>query len=193
MPLKTIVKVGNISNLSDARYCSGMGVDILGIAAIPTNSAYLSPDLYHEIRGWITGPSIVAELYGIDKTHSISDIIEKYAPDYLEIDIKELDVLPADVTLPLILKVSDIEELNRISIDKSRIAYVVLEESNLSHAKTLATDYKVLIELRSASDLQTTIDNYPIKGFTLIGSPELRPGFKDYGDLADVLEQLEVD
>lgn len=193
MPLKTIVKVGNISNLSDARYCSGMGVDMLGIAAIPTNSAYLSPDLYHEIRGWITGPSIVAELYGIDKSHSIPEIIEKYAPDYLEMDVKELGILPTDVTLPLILKVSDADELNRISVDKNRIAYIVLEESHLPVSKSLSPDYTVLIALRSASALQTTIDNYPIGGFTLIGSPEVRPGFKDYGDLADVLEQLEVD
>lgn len=193
MPLKTIVKVGNISNLSDARYCSGMGVDMLGIAAIPSHPAYLSPDLFHEIRGWITGPSIVAELYGIEKSESIVEIIEKYAPDYLELDAKDLNLLPTDINLPLILKVSDSEELNRVSIDKNRIAYIVLEEASLPIAKSLATDHKVLIELRSASSLQTTIDNYPIEGFTLIGSPEVRPGFKDYGDLADVLEQLEID
>ncbi len=30
MALKTIVKVGNITNLSDARYCAVMGVDMLG-------------------------------------------------------------------------------------------------------------------------------------------------------------------
>ena len=32
MPLKTFVKVGNITNLSDARYCAGMGVDMLRIS-----------------------------------------------------------------------------------------------------------------------------------------------------------------
>jgi phosphoribosylanthranilate isomerase len=34
MPLKTFVKVGCITNLSDARYCAGMGVDMLGFRAV---------------------------------------------------------------------------------------------------------------------------------------------------------------
>jgi phosphoribosylanthranilate isomerase len=193
MPLKTIVKVGNISNLSDARYCSGMGVDMLGIAVSPAHGAYLSPELYHEIRGWIAGPSIVAELYGMREPQSIKQIIEAYVPDYLELDISQLNILSKDITLPLIVKISQANDLNKLTIDKSQIAYVVLEEANVAESKSIGSNFKVLIELSAVSTLQTIIDNYPIEGFALIGSPEIRPGFKDYGDLADVLEHLETD
>ena len=30
--LKTLIKVSNINNLSDARYCAGMGVEMLGFS-----------------------------------------------------------------------------------------------------------------------------------------------------------------
>ncbi len=54
-------------------------------------------------------------------------------------------------------------------------------------------NYNVLVQLNSGVEIQTMMDTFPIKGFALIGSPEVRPGFKDYGDMADILEQLEID
>jgi phosphoribosylanthranilate isomerase len=81
MPLKTIVKVGNISNLSDARYCAGMGVDMLGFRVIDGLPGYIAPQAFQEIRGWISGPKVVAEIYGIDRSDKIPHIVENYAPD----------------------------------------------------------------------------------------------------------------
>jgi phosphoribosylanthranilate isomerase len=49
MALKTKVKAGNITNLSDARYCAGMGVDWLGFPADVVN-----PDTFKEITNWVT-------------------------------------------------------------------------------------------------------------------------------------------
>jgi phosphoribosylanthranilate isomerase len=37
------------------------------------------------------------------------------------------------------------------------------------------------------------IDNTHILGICLKGSIEVKPGFKDYDELADILEMLEVD
>ena len=66
MPLKTFVKVGCITNLSDARYCAGMGVDMLGFRAVESQENYIKPSQFQEIRGWIAGPLVVAEVYGVE-------------------------------------------------------------------------------------------------------------------------------
>ena len=56
MALKTLVKVGKISNLSDAWYCAGMSVDMLGFTVIASQENYVSPELFREMRGWFYGP-----------------------------------------------------------------------------------------------------------------------------------------
>jgi len=48
------------------------------------------------------------------------------------------------------------------------------------------------VTLSSSGELSTLIDK-GYAGVALTGTAEVRPGFKEYGELADVLEQLEVD
>ena len=62
MALKTIVKVGSITNLSDARYCAGMGVEMLGFAFDPSHGYYLQAIQFNEIIKWVSGVTIVGEL-----------------------------------------------------------------------------------------------------------------------------------
>ena len=56
--LKTFVIVGEISNLSDARYCAGMGVDVLGFNINPVEETCVAPETLNEISGWVAGVAI---------------------------------------------------------------------------------------------------------------------------------------
>ena len=58
MSLKTFVKVGNITNLTDARYCAGMGVNQLGFNVEDPN---FTVEKFKEITGWLEGIEYVAE------------------------------------------------------------------------------------------------------------------------------------
>ncbi|HEY0656099.1 MAG TPA: hypothetical protein VGD65_23350, partial [Chryseosolibacter sp.] len=120
MPLKTLVKVGNISNLSDARYCSGMGVEMLGFRVIEGQQNFVSPKLFQEIRGWVTGPKIVAEIYGLTSPDQLPSILENYAPDYFEIDAAAFSILSDQLALPCIVS-------GFISTD-AKIVYQILDE-----------------------------------------------------------------
>ena len=44
MSLQTFVKVGEITNLSDARYCAGMGVDLLGFNVVENTPGYVDSE-----------------------------------------------------------------------------------------------------------------------------------------------------
>lgn len=193
MSLKTIVKVDSITNLSDARYCAGMGVDLVGFNTVPTRENYLNPTMFQEIRGWITGPSIVAELYQVISTAASVEIIAQYVPDYLELAVDDLRFLPADNTLPLLVSCRADTQLQDLERFKSTLAFILLAEADKALAEKFTADYKILIKLQSTTALQAMVDDPAIAGVTLSGSPELRPGYKEYGDLADVLEQLDID
>jgi phosphoribosylanthranilate isomerase len=188
MPLKTLVKVGSISNLSDARYCAGMGVDMLGFRVIEGQPNFIAPKLYQEIRGWVSGPKFIAELYGITRADIIKSLIEDYAPDYLELSLTEYQVLKHAITLPAII-LTTADELQSLHPDPTIKYYIIDEDS----ASSLSGDPHVplLVKILKKENLDILEKNPALKGVALNGSPEIRPGFKNYEDLADVLELLD--
>jgi phosphoribosylanthranilate isomerase len=191
MALATIVKVGNISNLSDARYCSGMGVDMLGFAAVEGQDHYLAPKLYQEIRGWVSGPKVVAQIYGISDFQALQSVLEHYVPDYLEMTAQEFFKFENQIQLPSIVS-ADLESFRNLKNTLGRnIAFVIIDESVLSQIQPLDFPYPILLQVSGSEKLIEKLKSANIKGVVLSGSQETRPGFKDYADLADVLELLE--
>lgn len=180
MPLKTVVKVGNISNLSDARYCSGMGVEMLGFRVLEGQPNYIAPKLFQEIRGWVTGPKIVAEVYGITSGDQLAAVIENYAPDYFELTDEEYGRFQSQLSLPCIVTKSGRSD--------DRIAYQLLTEDELEGYRGSA---RLLIKPSSSDTVLGLIALPKVAGLALDGTPEQRPGFKDYADLAEILEKLE--
>ena len=188
MPLTRFVKVGNISNLSDARYCAGMGVDLLGFQVVESQNNHMTAKQFQEIRGWITGPRIVAEVYGITKADDIQSIIQNYRPDLVELGMDELDRIGAPA-LPFILSVAvkDLGKVNSLSIKPE---FILIKDFRNDVIVPLTSP--ALIELTSIK-LEDIQPNYIDWGIALNGSAEISPGLKSYDDLADVLEKLDAE
>lgn len=189
MALKTTVKVSHVSNLSDARYCAGMGVEMLGFGVLPAAAHYIPPDVFQDIRGWIAGPGIVAEIYGISSAAMIADVIKAYAPDYLEMDWEEYQVFGSLVQLPCIVKVAATSVVSRTE-QHGNILYVVAEETarcrdfeGLSH--------RMLKKVSTLASLRKSLEEGCFSGFVLEGPQALRPGLTNYDQLGDILEALE--
>lgn len=191
MPLKTLVKVGNISNLSDARYCSGMGADMLGFRVIASEANTIPHKLFQEIRGWISGPKIVAELYGI-QGQDLAAIVSDYLPDYFEMSYPEFRQNRKQLTLPSIIYLSK-EEITKADLgtESENIAYLLVDEDDLGLLAEFTLPYPILIKISSHQGLEERLKNSAVSGIALDGTPELRPGFKSYEGLADILEALE--
>jgi phosphoribosylanthranilate isomerase len=192
MPLKTLVKVGNISNLSDARYCSGMGVDMLGFTVIEGQPNHLPAKLFQEIRGWISGPKVVAEIYGIQDEAVLSEIIANYAPEYLELTCGEYEKFKARLPLPVVLYVTK-DEVTKVDLDSEseNIAYLIIDEDALTVIKECTFPYPILLKVKSKNGLEEKLTETSVRGVALDGSQEERPGFKDYAGLAEILEALD--
>jgi phosphoribosylanthranilate isomerase len=195
--LKTLVKVSGIENLSDARYCAGMGVEFLGfpLTQIPFEK-------FQEIRQWISGVEIVGELIGSTTSETI-DLIHQFKPDRIEVDSKANLIELKKLDLPIILRVN-LDSDNLPTLFTSAAPFVThflltgdSSESLIgaeSQVEIWAAQYSMILGLQiPGKDLEEWVSQSSIKGIGLISGKEDRPGFRDFTDLMTILEKLEID
>lgn len=211
MALKTLVKISNVTNLSDARYCAGMGVDMLGFSMDTDSPDYVDPKKFGEIRGWVAGVQIVGETSSTDP-EIIEELIATYQPDLLQVD--EAALLPYLSTLAntandlrFILRV-DVAQLTFDQLDTTlqtgaaNADYVLLEskgpmrldEDVKELLKRQASRYPILLGTGiSVGNVHQLLDDLSVKGIALSGGAEEQPGNKEFGELMDILEAIEED
>ena len=190
MQQRPLVYVNRITNLSDARYCAGMGADLLGFVVDPADPDYVSPESYQQMVGWISGPERVVELGAAPFREEI--IREQYAPQYLHLSASRLSDCPI-TALKLIVEVSydALGEMASTILGRSDVAYVLI--ASLKHRLTAdqLRGWPVLVAMDPACGAtQDHLDRTGAAGIVLQGSREAAPGLKDYDHLAQVLEEL---
>lgn len=204
--LTRTVKISNVTNLSDARYCAGMGVEMLGFSIDQDSPNYISPKKFEEICSWLAGVQLVAESSESDPEQLLKSLAE-YPVHYIQVETPGLlTYLQSELNLPLILRVSvDTYDANDIYSILSRygdeVAYFLLEsDANLELTEDwidvlskLAKEYPILIGfgLDDEVTVNKLTDTFPEIGIALRGSEEIRPGYKDFGSMMDILEALE--
>ena len=203
MALKTKVKVNRITNLTDARYCSGMYVDVLGFSLEEETPHYISPSQFQEITGWISGADYAAEF-----TDSDAFIIERRLADYPGInwiESSDLDTLVQlkDLGKELIYRVT-MEEIESIfpKIDVLNKQHITLHltsnENKLSidnevFIKELASKVKLLLGFGINPENASLLAEIPgLAGLAMDGGDEIKPGLRDFDQLASILENLEL-
>ncbi|TVP52803.1 MAG: phosphoribosylanthranilate isomerase [Mongoliibacter sp.] len=207
MALKTFVKISAVNNLSDARYCAGMQVNLMGFNLEENNKNYTSPEKFKEITDWLSGLEYIAEF-----EHTHPERILTFLKDYEgfhHIQIEEeihLKML-VNTEYGIILKqtvnnISEIEDLIKKadSYDQHHVTLLLLSEkltlddAVIEKIKTLANGCQVLLGFGLEPDsIEKIIENTNIKGIAMEGGDEIKPGLKDFDQLADILESLEIE
>lgn len=188
MALKTQVKVSSITNLSDARYCAGMDVAMLGFQVSEGTKEYMSPAQFQEIRGWFAGPAVVAEVADTT-TVDFAALKENYSPDYIEVAYAHLQHY-AQADVPLIVRMSR-EALTTAATLPNNVRYVIIDYADLNHLPA-ALSVPVLVKLHDTLP-EGLLHHDRVHGIVLQGGDEVRPGLKSYDDLAAILEALETE
>lgn len=206
MALGTFVKVSKVNNLSDARYCAGMGVDVIGFNLVPETLHYVSPEKYNEITEWLSGVEFAGEFEELSAAE-ILQLTKAYRIQFIQISDAALVTDLASQPVPLILKldmdkVKDVSDLrNVLEANKEHVSYFLFEsaqdayeESTLQDILKLAADFPVLLGYGVSTDnVHKLISGSPINGIALMGEEELKVGYKDFEKLAEILELIEVD
>lgn len=205
MALKTFVKIGGITNLSDARYCSGMYVNLLGFSVEQTSDKYVSPAQFSEITGWLSGLEYVGEFEEAN-AEGVLETLKNY-PGISWAEHQDLETLIElkNSGLSLIYK-KDLEEVR----DKEYQVGTAVSEAGIilhltsNHEILTAEDLEVINLLSerceiilgaglSSENVLDLLSEHTLKGIALTGGTEIKPGLKDFDELADILEKLEIE
>ncbi|GJM60949.1 MULTISPECIES: hypothetical protein [Persicobacter] len=202
MALKTYVKISAVNNLSDARYCAGMLVDAIGFPMDTKQDNNLNPTSYAEITEWIAGVDRVVEFESND-LQTIQQICSECELEAIQ--VSDIDLLEALQTTgkKLIYKVDlaskSMDEIeDEISDVSEYIEYLLIENSKgetlqeeLDAVFELAKEYDIVLGFGIEEKNVSQLISSEIKGISIKGGEEIRPGFKDYDEMADILEALE--
>ena len=205
MALKTFVKIGGITNLSDARYCSGMYVNLLGFSVEQGSEKYVSPAQFSEITGWLSGLEYVGEFENASADEAMETL--KNYPAISCGEHQNLDILIGlkNSALSLIYK-ADLEEVRDLEYQVGTTlseAGIILHLTSNQELLT-AKDLEVINLLSerceiilgaglSSENILDLLSEHTLKGIALTGGTEIKPGLKYFDELADILEKLEIE
>lgn len=194
MSLKVITKVGAVNNLSDARYCAGMAVDFIGFDFDKTSDNYISIEKFTQISEWISGVKLVAE-FNDASFEDIEEVVSRCNIDAIQVDNLELVKPLVNLNKQIILNLSlhDARGLpDELLVDFVIINVSEKDDKGLTVIQSLSKNHKVLLsEGITATNVESLVQKYDASGIALKGGNEIRPGFKDYDELADILEAIE--
>ncbi len=188
--------------MSDARYCSGMGVDLLGFNLNQDDTEAVSPELFLEITNWVSGVQFVGEFdtLAVDNIKLIQQAIPL---DFIEIsdlnNVEQVGILGKPIIFRLeLITESDVRKLaSTFSYLDELVDYVVITSKNpslFSELNEFVSFYLGRIKLIKGFDVSVemakSLNGY--SGIQLIGTDEKEPGLKDYGEVMDILEELEI-
>jgi phosphoribosylanthranilate isomerase len=209
---KINIKFGEVNNLSDARYAAALGATFLGFNLSPAHAQYISPDLVKEISGWAAGPALVTE-WENEPAEVIIDTCRRLDVEYIQLNrfhpeitgvlkpdfsvIQNIEIPGSDTMADIISKIN---QVNGMAMYYMLSFPSILDQSAFlakpSH-KLLLTDccrdYPVLLNFHfTPENLIPLIDEFSPFGINLKGSSELKPGYKDFDELNDLVALLET-
>lgn len=192
MALKTFVKVSGVNNLSDARYCAGMGVNQLGFNIESNHSNYTDPQSFKELSDWVSGVDFVGEIESVESKGNITSLIEGYALNAIQVSHAELIDEALESGKEVIYYTASVKDAEEIA-EKfgSNLSYILVEDD--SAVKAISGTDIVIGSGFDAQNIESVLEEVQPKGIALKGSDEIRPGFKDFDEMADILEALDAD
>ncbi|WP_242928211.1 phosphoribosylanthranilate isomerase [Pontibacter vulgaris] len=205
MGLRTSVIVNGVNNLSDARFCAGMGVDIIGFNLRLDSPERISPEMLKEITSWVSGVKLAGE-FTRARPEVINELAEEFKLDLIQLDTAYL--------------IDEIEEINRpviqkIFIDKDTVEgellemmelyspvvhsfliysndFTTIDDTNTRLLKSVAKKFPIIIGFGiNKENVNTILDKVKPAGIGLQGGHEIKPGLKDFDELQDIFEEIE--
>ena len=205
MALKTLTLVSQINNLSDARYCAGMGVDILSFVLTEGQTNYLASDAVNDISGWLAGVQIAGEFYDspaeeinqLTDTCNLSQVL--LTSTYLADELTRIKT-PIIQQLSLNKDTINAEFIHFMEVNKEHISsflitsddFTTIDEKIIPFLKDIASQFPIILGFGlNKENVLPILEQLKPTGIALRGGQEIKPGLKSFDALADILELLD--
>jgi phosphoribosylanthranilate isomerase len=202
MALLTRLKLSGINNLSDARFAAAAGFEYIGFCFNPQSDHYLAPVKAKEIIDWTTGCAISGE-FGNQSVQEIADISSLLNLDAVELnnallpdELKQIDrAIIKHIDTALFQNESLLTELNAYAaVADGFLLYTTNDQlPDAALLKQICSDYKIIWGYDvNASGIKHIVEHYRPYAINLQGGDEERPGVKDFDELNDILDAVQL-
>lgn len=201
MPHLVPLLIRGINNLSDARYCAGMGADKITFVLDPTLPGHLDAKTVKELAGWIAGVELIGEFDRLSAAE-VNAIAAECGLDAVLLRSSRTAAELAEIAPPVYLELGA-DYLNQPQPFPASVTGIVLEIAGLSPndaPETRAAWRKLAIQgalwlgpgLHPALAHQLATE-LPLAGLVFPSGNEVKPGLRDFDQLEAVFEALEMD
>ena len=198
MPHLVPLLIRGINNLSDARYCAGMGADKLTFILDPALPGYLDTKTVKELAGWIAGVELIGEFDKLS-TQDINAIAAECALDaVLLCSPRTADEL-AEIAPPVYMELAADNAALAQPLSNSLLGVLVelpeiLETGIMAalHA-TASRQHLWLGPGLQPERARELVSQLPLAGLSFPSGNEVKPGLRDFDQLEAVFEALEID
>jgi phosphoribosylanthranilate isomerase len=204
MSFLTNIKLGNITNLSDARFGAAAGATYIGFCFDPENENYITPLKAKEIMDWVTGSLVVAE-FGYQRLDEIKDISDLLNIDVVEVNNKLLPDELLSLGKPIIKKIDvsafDVTQL-QVEIDAYKnvadafhlYSTQTNEHIDTNQLQSLCKEVNIMYGLTvNLDNVLAIIDSFKPFAINISGGQEEKAGSKDFDELNELLEKILVE
>ncbi|MDB5268179.1 MAG: hypothetical protein JWP58_1219 [Hymenobacter sp.] len=198
MPHLVPLLIRGINNLSDARYCAGMGADKLTFILDPALPGHLDTKAVKELAGWIAGVELIGEFDQLS-AHEINAISAECNLDAVLLRTPRTDEELAEIAPPVYLELA----IDSISFAQPLPTSPVGFLLELPTAETPET-IKALQNISAQKPLwlgpglhpdraRMLATSLPLAGLVFPSGNEVKPGLRDFDQLEAVFEALEIE
>ena len=215
MPHLVPLLIRGINNLSDARYCAGMGADKLTFVLDPGLPEYLDTKTVKELAGWIAGVELIGEFDRLN-AHEINAIAAECGLDAVLLRSFRTYTQLAEIAPPVYMEISaemvtplptSSEPIrgwtNSVNLEASLPASVtgwVIELPTPISAET-GTILNAIGQIRplwlgpglAPTHAVELAQRLPLAGLSFPAGDEVKPGLRDFDQLEAVFEALETE
>ncbi|MBD2768379.1 hypothetical protein IC235_10785 [Hymenobacter sp. BT664] len=198
MPHLVPLLIRGINNLSDARYCAGMGADKLTFVLDPALPGYLDPKTVKELAGWVAGVELIGEFDQLSAPE-INAIATECALDAVLLRRPRPAEELAEIAPPVYLELAA-ESRSADFLFPPSVAGLVLELPEAAGPATLG----LVGELAGRGPLwlgtglhpsraRDLVSQFSLAGLVFPSGDEVKPGLRDFDQLEAVFEALEIE
>lgn len=190
----TKIKLGSVTNLSDARYAAALGAEWVGFNFDKNSAEYINPVTAKEIIDWIEGVDIVGEFGEITES-DISDYIQLLNLTWIEVNNNlspnQLNLLPVN-KIKVINKGDDLDEV--INDYGDIVEFFLLKGFNAKEAQEMTMQHSVIWDVPVLNDdVVKDIKHIRPTAINLKGEDEEQPGTRDFSLMNEFVDQLRTE
>lgn len=199
MPHLVPLLIRGINNLSDARYCAGMGADKLTFVLDPALPDHLNAKAMKELAGWIAGVELIGEFDQLS-TQDINALAAECALDAVLLRSFRTPAELAEIAPPVYLELpAAMLTSGAVPLPSAPVGFV-LELPAEATAETPGAVAALAAQGRlwlgpglDPARARALAHELPLAGLSFPSGNEVKPGLRDFDQLEAVFEALEVE